>query len=176
MVIVIPIGVVLVGAAALMAAVVLQRHLEQHGPEMIRSIKEGIDDIRDRIATMSTEKPDEVCKQCEEAIKAESEGKAGTEAEESSEESKPKEKHEGWRRQYEKKSDEEIEKGIKSLDKQIEEHQDKIRNPEEHYPDFRKQDPRAQKDQIENKWPKDIQRQREQKEILEQILRNRGKR
>jgi len=82
-------------------------------------------------------------------------------------------KHSGFYNQYVNKSKEEIQKGIQSLDKQIAEHQSKIRNPEAHIPNFKDLDPRQQEALINKKWPSDIQRQKEQKEILEGILRSR---
>lgn len=80
-------------------------------------------------------------------------------------------KHSGFYNQYKNKSPEEIKKGIKSIEKQITEHQDKIKNPEKYIPDFKNLDPRQQEALINKKWPSDIQRQKEQKEILEGILR-----
>lgn len=82
-------------------------------------------------------------------------------------------KHSGFYNQYTGKSKVEIQKGIQSLDKQIVEHQDKIRNSEAHIPNFKDLDPRQQEALINKKWPSDIQRQLEQKEILEGILRSR---
>jgi hypothetical protein len=82
-------------------------------------------------------------------------------------------KHSGFYKQYVNKSDEEIRKGIQSIEQQIAEHQDKIRNPEAHIPNFKNLDPRQQEALINKKWPSDIQRQMEQKEILEGILRSR---
>jgi hypothetical protein len=81
-------------------------------------------------------------------------------------------KHSGFYNQYVGKSKEEIQKGIQSLEKQIAEHQDKIRNPEATIPNFKSLDPRQQEALINKKWPSDIQRQTEQKEILEGILRS----
>lgn len=81
-------------------------------------------------------------------------------------------KHSGFYKQYINKSKDEISKGIKSIDKQIAEHQNKIANPESHIPNFKNLDPRQQEALINKKWPSDIQRQIEQKEILEGILRS----
>jgi len=63
--------------------------------------------------------------------------------------------------------------GIKSLEKQIAEHQEKIANPEKYIPNFRQLNPRQQEALITEKWLGDIQRQMEQKDILEGILRGR---
>ena len=82
-------------------------------------------------------------------------------------------KHSGFYNQYVGKSKKDIQKGIQSLDKQIAEHQDKIRNPEAHISNFKDLDPRQQEALVNKKWPSDIQRQMEQKEILEGILRSR---
>ena len=82
-------------------------------------------------------------------------------------------KHSGFYKQYVGKSDDEIRKGIQSLDKQIAEHQAKISNPEAYIPNFKDLDPRQQDALINKKWPSDIQRQMEQKEILEGIVSSR---
>jgi hypothetical protein len=83
-------------------------------------------------------------------------------------------KHSNWAKEYLNKEVTEIEKGIKSFDKQIELHKDKIKNPEKYYPDFKKLDIREQEANINKIWPRDIAKQQEQKSILEGILRNRG--
>ena len=75
--------------------------------------------------------------------------------------------------QYAEKSSKELEKGVKSINKQIAEHKSKIKNPEKHIPNFKNLDKRHQKDLIEKRWPNDIKRQKEQKNILEGILNER---
>ena len=80
-------------------------------------------------------------------------------------------KHFGFYTQYVGKSNAEIKKGILSLEKQISGHIAKIANPEKYIPNFRQLDPRQQKALLTKKWPGDIQRQMEQKQILEGILR-----
>lgn len=82
-------------------------------------------------------------------------------------------RHAGFYVEYAKKSDVEIRRGINSLEKQIGEHERKIRNPEKYVPDFKSLDPREQKALIETKWPGDIARQQQQKSILEGILTER---
>ncbi len=81
-------------------------------------------------------------------------------------------KHSGFYKQYINKTFDQIQKGIKSLEKQIDEHLEKITNPEKHIPNFKKLDPRQQEALINKKWTSDIQRQMEQKHILEGILKN----
>ncbi|MGG7074653.1 hypothetical protein U5B43_10500, partial [Campylobacter sp. 9BO] len=81
----------------------------------------------------------------------------------------------GFYKNYLNKSTKEIEKGIKSLEKQIQEHIDKISNPQKYIKDFDKLDIRQQENLINKKWNSDIARQKEQKQILEQILRERMK-
>ncbi len=83
-------------------------------------------------------------------------------------------KHSGFYDQYIRKSNDEIHKGIQSIGKQIAEHQSKIRNPEQSIPNFKDLDYRQQDALINKKWPSDIKRQIEQKEILEEILRDRN--
>jgi hypothetical protein len=84
-------------------------------------------------------------------------------------------RHATWAKQYANKPTEDIQKGIRSLEKQIELHKDKIKNPEKYYPNFRKLDIREQEANINKIWPRDIAKQQEQKSILEGILKNRGK-
>ncbi|MED0681371.1 hypothetical protein P4S83_18405 [Aneurinibacillus thermoaerophilus] len=81
-------------------------------------------------------------------------------------------KHSGFYKQYINKSPEQIRKAINSINKQIAEHQDKIKNPEKYIPNFRNLDPRQQQALIHKKWPSDIKRQMEQKQILEGILKS----
>ncbi len=63
----------------------------------------------------------------------------------------------------------EIEKGIRSIKKQIAEHEAKIANPEKHIGDWSKLDPRKQSDLVNRKWPGDIARQKEQLGILKEL-------
>ncbi|KIE04805.1 hypothetical protein NF27_FR00010 [Candidatus Jidaibacter acanthamoeba] len=84
-------------------------------------------------------------------------------------------KHQAWAKQYVDKPDIELERGIKSFEKQIKLHEDKIKNPEKYYPDFKKLDIREQEANINKIWPRDIRKQQEQKRILEDILKNRKK-
>lgn len=49
-------------------------------------------------------------------------------------------------------------------------HISKINNPEKFFKDWKKLDPRKRKHLMYQKWPSDIQRQKEQLEILEGIL------
>ena len=83
-------------------------------------------------------------------------------------------RHAGWMRDMATKPSNELRRGIRNLEKQIAEHQDKIANPEKHIPDFRSLDPRQQQALLTKKWPGDIARQQEHKQILEGILRERG--
>ena len=85
------------------------------------------------------------------------------------------EKHKGWKEQQKKLSDKELQKGINSFEKQIELHKDKINNPEKYYPEWNSLNQKQREALINNKWPSDIKRQEEQKKILEEILKSRGK-
>ena len=80
-------------------------------------------------------------------------------------------KHAGFLQNYRGKSPEELRKGIASLQKQIALHKDKIANPEKHIPNWSSLDPRQQEALIQKKWPSDIQRQAEQLEILNGLLK-----
>ncbi|USG64633.1 hypothetical protein NDK47_21185 [Brevibacillus ruminantium] len=80
-------------------------------------------------------------------------------------------KHSGFYKQYKGKTEDEVKKGIESINKQITEHLDKIKSPEKYIPDFKKLDSRQQEALINKKWPSDIQRQMEQRDILKGILK-----
>ena len=79
--------------------------------------------------------------------------------------------HSGFLKNYRNKPPEELRRGISSLKKQIALHQDKISNPEKHIPDWPSLDPRERESLLNRKWPQDIQRQTEQLEILEGLLK-----
>lgn len=79
-------------------------------------------------------------------------------------------KHYGFYNQYVNKSNMEIQRAIRSLDKRIAEHESWIQNPELHLPNFSSLDSRQQRALVEDKWMRDIARQQEQKMILESIL------
>ena len=88
-------------------------------------------------------------------------------------------KHSGFYKNNVNRSSQEIQKGIQSLEKQIREHERLIKSPEKtmrelNKGDWLKLDPRQQEALLKKKWPSDIIRQREQKNILEGILKERG--
>ncbi len=64
----------------------------------------------------------------------------------------------------------EIEKSIRSYEKLITEHQDKIANPLKHYPHWNTLDPRRQDALINKRWPAEIQCYTEQKDVLQTLL------
>jgi len=74
---------------------------------------------------------------------------------------------------YALRSNKELQKGIKSYQKQIDLHNQKILNPHKYIPEWNDLDKRQQNDLIGNKWNKDIKRLLEQQEILNCILKNR---
>jgi hypothetical protein len=80
-------------------------------------------------------------------------------------------KHAGFLKNYQGKSPEELRRGIASLQKQIALHKDKIANPDKHIPNWSSLDPRQQEALVQKKWPSDIQRQAEQLDILEGLLK-----
>jgi hypothetical protein len=82
-------------------------------------------------------------------------------------------KHAGFLRNYLGRSTPEIERGISSIEKQIAEHQAKIRNPAAYIDDWANLDPRQQQALLTSKWPGDIARQQEQLDILRGILGSR---
>ena len=77
-------------------------------------------------------------------------------------------KHAGFLANYANRSVDEISKGINSFGKQIAKHEDKIANPSKYEKNWSKLSKEEQQGLI-NKWQKDIQRQKEQKEILERL-------
>ncbi len=72
--------------------------------------------------------------------------------------------------QYSGRSIKEIQKGIKSYDKQVAIHKDKIANPSTYCPDWNKMDPRHKKSLVEVKWPAEIESYTEQGHVLQSIL------
>ena len=75
---------------------------------------------------------------------------------------------------YVRRRSEEIRRGIRSLERRIQEHEEKIRHPEQGVRGFAQLDSRQQCALIESKWPADMKRLQEQKDILEGILWERG--
>ena len=78
-------------------------------------------------------------------------------------------RHAGFLRNYAGKSADELRRGVASLEREVVTHLDKIKNPEKYIEGFSKLDPRQQKALLERTWPGDIQRQREQIEILKRL-------
>ncbi|HMU41248.1 MAG TPA: hypothetical protein PKE31_19730 [Pseudomonadota bacterium] len=82
----------------------------------------------------------------------------------------PSTKHAGFRKNYADRSASEIRRGITSLEAQIAEHEAKIANPGKFIPNWSSLDPRQQQALLEKKWPADIARQKEQRDILKGLL------
>lgn len=82
-------------------------------------------------------------------------------------------KHYRYLKSYEQRPDKELDKGIRKYRRRIEEHYDKIADPEKYFPDWKNFHPNRKKDLVNNHWPNDIKRLKEQQEILECILKNR---
>ena len=87
-------------------------------------------------------------------------------------------RHSGFYRNYLNKPTEQIQKGIQKIQRQIEEHQNLISDPKKYLSEYGKGDwdtldPRQQRALVTKKWPSDIQRQREQQDILKGILEER---
>ncbi|WP_347331327.1 DUF637 domain-containing protein [Marinimicrobium locisalis] len=83
-------------------------------------------------------------------------------------------KHAGFLKNNLARSSEELTKGISKLERQIALHQDKIANPSKYIDGWGELDPRQQQALINKKWPSDILRQREQRDILKGILNDRS--
>jgi hypothetical protein len=71
---------------------------------------------------------------------------------------------------YVRSSSQEIRRGIRSLARRVQEHEEKIRTTGQSVVGFAQLDPRQQRALIEHKWPADIKRLQEQQDILEGIL------
>lgn len=82
-------------------------------------------------------------------------------------------RHAGFLNNYVGRSTPEIERGIASIEKQVAEHQAKIRDPAAYIDDWANLDPRQQQALLTSKWPGDIARQQEQLDILRGILGSR---
>jgi RHS repeat-associated protein len=79
-------------------------------------------------------------------------------------------KHAGTLKNYTGRSLKEIQKGIRSLNKQIREHKDKIKDPSKYIKEFEKRDPREQAGLV-SKWKDDIARQKEIRDVLKGLER-----
>jgi tetratricopeptide (TPR) repeat protein len=84
-----------------------------------------------------------------------------------------KDSHVKMVRDYLNKPAKEIQKGIKSYEKQIALHQEKIANPSKFIPDWDKLHPERQHALINKKWPAEIQCYTEQRNVLQSILNER---
>ncbi len=82
-------------------------------------------------------------------------------------------KHEKHLSNYLNKTEKELLKGIRSYQKQIDLHLDKIANPIKHIHNWNNLHPDHRKNLQNEKWNEDIKRLKEQKQILECILKNR---
>ena len=82
-------------------------------------------------------------------------------------------RHSAHLRNYDHKPTKELEKGIKKYQKQIDLHKDKISNPELYCEGWEQFHPNRKETLLNTRWPKDIQRNTEQQQILECILKNR---
>jgi RHS repeat-associated protein len=83
-------------------------------------------------------------------------------------------KHAGFLNNSIGKPASQLQKGIRSLEKEIADHLDKIANPKKHIPGWDALDPRQKQALLNSKWPGDIARQREQLDILQGLLRRLG--
>ncbi|WP_316359483.1 hypothetical protein [Candidatus Neptunichlamydia sp. REUL1] len=79
-------------------------------------------------------------------------------------------KHSKLIAEYGGRSTREIEKSIRSYEKQIIKHKDKIANPSKYVPEWDSLHPNQKKSLLEKGWPKEIKCYTAQKEILEGIL------
>ena len=82
-------------------------------------------------------------------------------------------KHAPMITEYSKRSVKEIEKGIKSYEKQIAKHKDKIVNPSKHCQEWDTLEPRHQEHLVTVKWSEEIKMFEEQRDTLHEILNER---
>lgn len=78
-------------------------------------------------------------------------------------------KHAGFLKNYEGRSPQEIDRGIRSIEREIAEHEAAIRDPRTKIPNWDELDPRQQVALVTKKWPSDIARQQEQLAILRRL-------
>ena len=71
-------------------------------------------------------------------------------------------RHSGFLNNYAGRSPTEIQRGIRSIERQIDDHLSWINDPHRKIPKWDELDPRQQEALLTQKWPGDIQRQREQ--------------
>jgi hypothetical protein len=82
-------------------------------------------------------------------------------------------KNKGFYENYKDRNKNELKKGIKSFDKQIELHKNKMKDPAKYNPGWENFHP-DRKISLMGRWQKDVERHMEQKAILEEILKTRG--
>lgn len=78
-------------------------------------------------------------------------------------------KHAGFLKNYAGRSPQEVDRGIRSIQREIADHQAAIRDPRTKIPNFDELDPRQQVALLTKKWPSDIARQQEQLAILQRL-------
>ena len=83
-------------------------------------------------------------------------------------------KHAGYLKNNTTRSNDELIKGINSLEKQITLHREKTRAPEKYIKDWNTLHPARKDALLTKKWPSDIQRQTEQRDLFRGILSNRN--
>ncbi|MGC3875391.1 hypothetical protein ACPF7Z_19300 [Halomonas sp. GXIMD04776] len=83
-------------------------------------------------------------------------------------------KHAGFLKNNQDRPNEELAKGAAKIEKQIALHQAKIKDPAKYVEGWSKLDPRQQEALVNKKWPSDIRRQEEQRDILKGILSERN--
>ena len=82
-------------------------------------------------------------------------------------------KHKGQLEQFKKQNQDQLKKSIKSFDKQIAKHKDKMKNPKKYVPDWDKKTPKHQ-DNLIHHWNEDIKRAKVYKEMATQVLRSKN--
>lgn len=82
-------------------------------------------------------------------------------------------RHAGLLRLYQEKSTAEIRRALRSYDRQVAQHRQKIHHPEEFVPDWDKKHPRVQQGLLRH-WQEDIVRNQELADVMRGILQERG--
>ena len=83
-------------------------------------------------------------------------------------------RHAGWYERASQMTNSQLKKSIRSHEKQIKEHKNKINSPAEYYIEWHTRSDRTKQHDIE-KWQKDIERNLEQPEIEKRIMKERNK-
>jgi RHS repeat-associated protein len=96
--------------------------------------------------------------------------RAPTQANSAFEQAKTGGRHSGLYNNYKDKPDREIEKAVRGYDKEIDKHRAAINDPTSKVSNFHELDERQQRALVDSKWPSDIDRLTQQRDVMRGIL------